>query len=711
MIGLKRERPHYRLVRRRGDDGMSGASSGPFVTLGDREMYAQAFLARLHQGDTPLGPPICLLIEPNSYAGIGGLTPFARNPKWESAWDLAYATHAKARSEGVAGLLEEGLASAESRGRAPRHPPVSYCPKVDLYLSPVCPTCRGPLTTCRDEALLRSRGLPSYRQTLHRFLHCAACAEGGIASLSFYTFSLETIEGLTEGTRLRHRMQLYRDLSPQINGDVSSPPDDVPCFVCPHRTECYPPGSSTQSPVPAERILFPVAYYDFQFIPVEPTFLEFEDTSALLGGASVDVIGDHARHEFAARHYSTAAGPQFFFQKDRVERFILEVLYLKIASFARMADGLLSVYREAGRPHLALAPDRVRAVHGGGSANLPARWCLSLKLADLVSTASVEEDGSGKPTAWAVPQPVSASFMPEPMLREQIQRRKMRFDVQDFQLERGGGESVGVIIGDLSSDQHHPGDWGKHDIVQLTVLVPDLAEGRLLFVGGIREFQPRGGRFEGRTRPLKPEEAEAVSGSETFRNAILDVMITRAFSTPCDIMGLGVLLLRMLLWNEKGTGGRLDLPLIDRVVGEAESHGSPSREGPSDFDRIRRALEDEEIPVDPTQVLYKPRGEVGEQDVVWDLWRDSILLGFRMASLVPGWSVCRGLDDYDPEQPARALEGVVQQLNGLADRARGLLLRTKGKNRLVLEVCRDFVADLREAERERGRPRGTVSIT
>ena len=118
----------------------------------------------------------------------------------------------------------------------------------------------------------------------------------------------------------------------------------------------------------------------------------------------------------------------------------------------------------------------------------------------------------------------------------------------------------------------------------------------------------------------------------------------------------------------------------------------------ADRDRLRQAFEDAGIDMNPTAILHRLVDREGTDAAMPSgLWEDTLLLALRMASNLPGWSICGTQDDYDAADFAAPLRTVVQELDELRERARGSLIGSSGLNSIVQEVCDDFLADLNEA--------------
>jgi hypothetical protein len=70
-----------------------------------------------------------------------------------------------------------------------------------------------------------------------------------------------------------------------------------------------------------------------------------------------------------------------------------------------------------------------------------------------------------------------------------------------------------------------------------------------------------------------------------------------------------------------------------------------------------------------------------------------------MASNVPGFSICEAIDDYPAEDPALPVRRVVEEVELLVERVRGELIGSSGRNAAVMEVCADFLDDVKAAAR------------
>lgn len=719
----------FRLIPREDALGSTNADgSEPFLTLASGALPYRVLLARLEHAGQVLVPVVALLVEPNEYASGRAALPPTGNEQVERTWREALRGYLSGVTDGVAAPEWRGYDEEAGVGRPPVQQPVAWCRKTGEYVQPVCPSCLGRLTVCRDEALLRRSGLPGWRGTLNRFLYCAACAAEAGRGLSFYTFSLRPFDPPAEGVRIRRRGELARDLAPRVLlGEVPTAVDSY-CFRCEHRATCYPAGRRVDDPVPAEALLYPLIYTDSHFLPVEPLPFTFEETSALLGGATREELAARATPDAAALPLRQTAlerlgsEPQFFFAGDPTGLMALEALFLKLAAAASIARGVRDLHQKARRPHLALSPERFGGTLSETAGLTPIRWGVALRLLDLVSTAplaSLEAEAiPGEPTVWSAPFPLNESMAPEEMTRNPADSFWMRLAPTRLDLERQtDGRTVAVLAAEVLADGYRDGEHGAFDLVRLASQAASSGPERIVFAGRKVGSVPRGFLFEGRTAPLPPEALRRLESDRASGSWSVEAMIVRTFGEPADILSLGLLLLRLLLVNDRQSTDVLQREAIERIVQALLVDTHPPTGDPAPVDetsrtlfrrevairrRLAEALNREGISAVPEVVLFREAdrvvaGAAGNSAVPGALWEETLLLALRMASNRSGFSICARQDDYDATRPGAALTRVVDELDLLVERARGALMGASGRNRMVLEVCADFLADLHEA--------------
>ncbi len=737
-----------RIVLHAKEDARSAAQrpagDDPFVLLARSGFPIRLYSASVVLGETVIVPWFALALEPAEYSAPPGVAipPGATFAHTEKIWREAAATLSapRARAQGDARNdshdgAAAGIASIETRALpaggdahdVPRFGPTVYCKKVGALFEPLCPSCLGTLSVCDDERILRASGLPSYATTLARFLHCAACGAAAGTPRGVYTESHPAGDNVAEGARVRRRSELYRDLAPRISGGASGEASVTahPCFTCEHRATCYPPGRDVSEALPAEALLFPLAYYGSRYLPLEMLPLGFDEICALLGGASAEsfqrdrpTIGAEPAASLFSRldREFAAPAPQFFFEGDPTGLFALESFLLRMGAFAGLARGVLRLH-ESGRPHFALTPDRVRGAYAPSTPLVPARWGLSLRVADVVTSAPLEErdvapgaiDRGG--ALWSPPHPLPEAFLPEAMSKTAVDQLWMRLVVRDLRVETRGASVFAHLEAEMTSENYVKSEHGRNDRVRVSLQTSAGAAERVLFTGARTADHPGGFLFAGVAGPLGADTAKAIEASRGASSLTAEVTIHHAFHAPADLMSLGLLLLRLLLTNDRQEGARIHRDAIARVVRAATGGAAParSRRGgtrPSETSvtlTLAGHFAREGISAEASALVYRESERAARPAAISrGLWEDALRLGLRMASNVPGFSICASLDDYDASDPASPMRRCVDEIDLIVERARGELIGSSGRNTAVIDVCADFLADVRTHVRAGG---------
>jgi len=705
------------------------AGDDPFVMLARPGSSIRLYSASVLYGGTVIVPWFALALEPAEYSAAPGvaLPPGAAFAQIDRVWREAAATLAAAPDgvhDGIAAIETRALPAGSEPGEAPRFGPVAYCKKVGVVFEPLCPSCLGPLDVCDDEKILRASGLPSYATTLARFLHCVACTAAADRPRVFYTDSHREWDNAAEGTRVRRRSELYRDLAPRISAGVSgeAPAGAHPCFACEHRTACYPAGRDVADALPAEALIFPLAYFGSRYLPLEIMPFGFDEVCALLGGAAADSLPRErpaASAEPAARLFAqldralAAPAPQFYFEGDPTGLFALESFLLRIGAFAGLARGVLRLH-ERGRPHFALTPDRVRGAFAASTPLVPARWGPALRVADVVTSAPLEErDGAEAlggsidrgSALWSHPHPLPEAFLPEAMSKTPVDQLWMRLVPRDLRVETRGSAAFAHLEAEMTSENYVKSEHGRHDRVRVSLQTSAGAAERVVFTGALTAEHPGGFLFAGIAGPLSAESAKAIEASRGAASITAEVTIHHAFHAPADLWSLGLLLLRLLLTNDRQEGARIHRDAVARVVRAATGGLAPGRgRRTSSRDSASSAVltlpgcfSREGISAEPSTLVYRESDRAAHPAAISRaLWEDALRLGLRMASNVPGFSICASLDDYDAADPAAPMRRCLEEVDLLIDRARGELIGSSGRNAAVISVCSDFLADVRK---------------
>lgn len=720
--GMTFPSPIRLLPRPDGGSGGGDEAGDPFVRLSSDAHPFRAYLASLEDNGRVLVPHLTILMEPNEYPG--SRTSGARSPvgnlQLERIWRAALQRHLDLDRGAIANLDLRALSAGDGEVELPHHPPLAWCRKTGAYAPALCPACLSIMETCRDQSLLRKSGLPSFESSLIRFLHCPRCVTETSRPPVFYTYSLRKIDGLAGGVSLRRRSELYRDMAPRFASSAAAGADAGrhPCFNCPHRADCYPAGRHVNDRIPAEDQLFPLAYYDFNWLPLEPLPLGFHETAALLGGAVPSDVASGAAAEIDLRRRIISdlnrPGGQFFFEGDISGLFALEVLYLKLSALCDLARSLRDLLANSGFAHLALSPDRLSGALLSGPSTLPTRWGLTIKIGDLLTTAPLVEleadQVPGEPEIGSLPHPCPETFLPEAMGRPQIENLWMRMAVDEWKTDSSGNQTKANLSARLTAEDVYQGvDHGVHDLVRIVLPLDSAGTTPVVFSGCKTGSVAGGFEFTGVSGPLSDSQAVSFSGAAVSASKNVEVTIAHKFAAPADVVSLGLLALRLLLANDGQDVTNLDARLAGAIAGRVARERQTA--GYGDFDFLHEAFSKENISSRPVEVLYR---KIDRENVAAavppGLWEDVLLLALRLASNISGFSICANQDDYPAGDPKQPLSRVVDDLEELRERTRGSLIGSGGRNASIQEVCDDFLADVKEAETAGSSPAPGQSI-
>jgi hypothetical protein len=286
----------------------------------------------------------------------------------------------------------------------------------------------------------------------------------------------------------------------------------------------------------------------------------------------------------------------------------------------------------------------------------------------------------------------------------------MRLQPRRLEIVTAGERYTARLTAELISEHYRPADHSSFDVVRLQSGQLTAGGVEPLVVTGRRAETVRGGfLFVGETEGLTAEMARTLERDGFPSSVNVEVTLVHAFHAPVDIFSLGLLLFRLLfLRDDYERMGLRDRDQIGRVAAEV-ARGATRGGGTAEL-QARAALQEtlsrEKIPAGPLSVLYRLTDRTGSHVAVPPaLWDDVLLLALRMASHIPGWSICGSLDDYRAEVPGEPVRRVIAEVDSLIERARGALLGSIGRNRLVLQVLDDFLSDYRSVGGGSAEPR------
>lgn len=618
----------------------------PFVVLASGR-FSQILLAEGTFGSIGLKRRFALKLQRGDYAAEANSQ--LTNLDVEAMWRHEAADLARVDSPHVVPSLPIAPGVLPSR-------PVAFCRRTEAWFHPPCPRTGAPLTVCRDDELLSRSGLPTFSQSLVRYL--TAPTANGKPPRVFYRLPGTAPERPASDVVVRIGAQLWRDYQEALAAGAL-PPGSLPCQTCEHRGACFPAATGKtdagDAAIPAEEQLCSVSYYDFLMLPLELLDLQFDTLCDWLGGKQLP----------ASTTRAAPAAPEWLFASDP-QRWWAEVLHLKLSAFAEVCTGLRDLHAQAGRPHLGVSPANTMAEllpHGDA---MPARWHSRVRLIDLGSAAGRDRaSGEGVEPAVRLLEPGSdvrgTTFENKRLAEQDELAARLRLRV-DNQAPEGELVRLGVTI-----------DVGALDVRAFRA--GDLLEARPTDGGRavwLELVEVRPGRIVATTRlaPLHPFAALPI-GAEREAACVF----RKVFGPASDLFGLGMLLFRMLLVNDER-----DLFRVQEAVEQSLRRiGAETRAAQDDagFDRlVRNCLRDHGTTFGSEAVFHRQQDR-NQDHAPLDtaLWPELLTFAFRLVTWIPGVSFASGHGDVPGPGRGALLDQVLAQVQGFRRRTHAELFR------------------------------------
>ena len=252
-----------------------------------------------------------------------------------------------------------------------------YCSRIDRFFHPPCPHCGRGLVLCSDDAQLNAKGIPSYSQTLKRYLWCPMCGRD-TKNAEFYTYK----RGSDDPAWVKDKRGLIYDFDSLKSDKVEG--CDFPCAECKEWQVCY--GRDRR----AFSRIYPYAFYPFYLFIFEGDLLGAIPFLAIISGLNTGAAEGAARLETSGLPGWAVSGlknrpmPQsrHFFSQTKPKRF-LETLYLKLNFLFQVTNELMA---SAETPLLIDNPlllERIWVRLPETSGRLPYFWNFTVHFFDL----------------------------------------------------------------------------------------------------------------------------------------------------------------------------------------------------------------------------------------------------------------------------------------------------------------------------------------
>jgi hypothetical protein len=700
-------------------EGPGEAAAAPFFALSEEDEHSRVLLGAL-KGDRQSVVDFCAVkLVKNAYPVSVALEA---SRVTNATIEARFAAEADSiRALAGSARFAPRLIQPETGGGPPLGiAPLLFCKSGRRLFTPPCPRCAGPLDACRDEAALAAAKLPSWSSSLERFLRCPKCAADD-ARAPFY--ALEVTEAQGEAAVLSAQ-DLYRELGEALAGgdEGEAVRQAFPC------AECVEAGARFAEKVASgargapfwEDRWWPLAFYGSPCVVTGYGDVGLEEFSDMLGGRTrLPVAGEKpvpaGLETLARRRYpdlSSDRAPRLLFEGSSAGLDAVEILGWKLAAFGQVVEAVLAYYRALGRPHLDVHPRHLTVDVSRPGEGLPLFTSFQVRLHGLSSAARLEKlPGAGE--IVVPPRNPSVPYAPPEVLEFHLTPPRpaqvILSDVEE-QPARGGGRTF-RLHGKLTDPygvypSPRDNDWVlvffDNEALGLPVSSapcrrdprsePDLQE--LVFISEPMELDPAG------AARLKKAVGARIPG--------VRYKVYAAFSAPSDIFSLGLILLRLLVGNDR-QDGRGIASSLDRVVKRLGAAGQGTLVGFLAGPGIAALLEkDPEIlfALRKANIFYQ---EIDRKDdrpnaIPDALWKRAILLALRMATRVERFSLCANPSDFDEAHPTAKLEQIANEVDLLQRDVRGLLFDRQATNVEIQQVLVDLLLETSGSERSGRRP-------
>ncbi len=664
----------------------------PFVMLGSNGRYARVHLARVVNAEgTPLRH-LALKLQRDRYDLETDRGNMLSNVEIDQLWEEEFRNLRQFREDPdspVAALLSEGESLRI-------YDPLIYCRKRQLFFRPPCPDCGLGLRDCEDDSLLTRRDLPRYSQSNIRYLHCQDCHRAN-ADAPLYRFQMDERERRSGVQDFKSLLTGWRGLGQ----DSSSKDAAFICQGCEFFGECY---QGNQDPVAAagER-LTPFSFFRFRCLPLDVLRLHYDEFADCLGGIGwSDFLNEHRgnREGIPERLFLS----DFRSQLERPDRFLFaqtggqeatEVFRLKLVLFLQLCRRVHQFHRRFRKPNLDLKPENVMVDIPPISPELPFLWNFQVKLIDLAATTNFSYgDPGGEKTIPAPPVNYSEIYT-SPIIRYGQFGHLKPCDIQFVNLSEAGNGRHRVSAR-LRSPDLIAEEYTDKDVFRISVNQVEAGEPFMLWASKVAGAEVPPGAMEVVCEPskLKPGNLANLQyiGNQWLRGVNFETY--HAFSVPCDLYSLGVILLRTLLSGKQQNMAVVSTKVLQPVLNELQRlRDSGKQLAPGEPAALVREILASNTGARPEMVYWDGNPE-RPNSIPPDLWYSALVLGVRMCTNFPAFSYCQGRGDYNAERPQQVMETVLADLERLSARIHSSLFSREELNREVREAVQKARARL-----------------
>jgi hypothetical protein len=680
----------------------AGDGAAPLVVLSEEEDFARVYLAVLKGDEDSVLDFAALKLPRNAYPMPVIPDPSLNNASVEARWKQEAE---RLRELGAAGLPVARLLMPGALA-APRLPPLLCCLPDRRFFSPPCPRCGAALETCRDDAVLAAAKLPMFTSTLERFLFCSKCAAENPPS-PFYSFDApgETPEGESLTA-----VDLYRDLGEALAGATESNvvAESFPCVGCREAAKQFQTAfASGMRAAPFwEGRWVPVNFYDSPYVLTGLGQLPLDEFSDWLGGRPPEAYLGELPARSAARQarlrYPVELRPEgrLLYGADGSGMDAVEVFFLKLSAFGQIVSGLLAYSRQTARPHLDLHPRHILFDLSSAGDGLPSAWTFRARLHGL-SSAARSERLAGAAEVMVPPRNAFAPYAPPEVLEFHLTpSRPAQLIVSEMEAVSVAGERGWRIHGRLSDSYGIYPEPSNRDWILVTLDNDALGFSALTFAAR-RDPRQAGdshdAHFISEPVPLEDVAAQRLKKGTGVRIPGARYKIYADFAAPSDLFSLGMILLRLLVGNDQQDARRIQT-MVEKVGKRLAAAGDTTLanvlSGPGAAVLIERDP-DLAAAFRKANIFHQALDREGERpNAIPDaLWKRALLLGLRLSTRLPGFSLCVSPADYDDAHPTEKIERLGNEVELLAAEARGLLFGRQGMNLEIQHVLAELLTE------------------
>lgn len=682
------------------------AGVDPFVILSDEPNHGRVYLGRLLAGRQNELKRVAIKLQPRGgeSSGLEGrtLSDLERRDRWEREW-RHYAALAGSGAVSPVLFVEPGHARAGAvEARPYPWPPLIFCRPVGRLIRP---RGRGgaPLSVCRDDHALATRGLPPYGG-LYRFLWDPEALVAGEEPVFYQVAGGDEEDILTGAVPLQQCFEEMAELladplsqidpaSPAGLGRLAELAAEIPGLGQPELREKL-------AGHPAD-LFTPWLLEDGWALVIELNALHFDEFCDLLGGCDektfreihegpASAVGHRLRLEKGLK--SELFSKRQLFDDNASGLDALEIFRLKWTLIAQTCLNTMNFYRRCGSPHLRLSPRHVMVSLDVGGAYLPQLWRFQTRLLSLSSPVLALERADPGPEIFVPPSGGDPLYQSEVM-------RNSTFGVAqrgDFLLS-GIEQSEDRFV--LKGQLHHDGiglRWlSPLDHVMIGLgrhLVADAEIELLATRDAAVEYSPRTIHWRSLPIALDPARKKALEKLRGIRVPNAQFRLLPMLHLPSDLYSLGMLLYRALIVNDGQGLGDVALALDSLrqdLASLAAIECEPGGEGYL-WDALLAGHRDPAIRevFDRRQVFFGQfdRDEERPNAIPTALWNEAMAFGLQLVTQFEEFSFCAHHGDFDPASPAARLEAVVRRVEDIERKIDAALFAVTARNAEVRQA-------------------------